>query len=506
MRELGLCFWSRRADPRGGDELPAVRVLFADPREDLVKQHFEQQLVFDHFGYVKRLTDESMLFDTSEDVSAAVIRVSVDIARMRPDQVARDWLLEMIVNAGPETVGPRVVSDPIEAQIARVLMAMEETRREYVYARMGELISEMFQHPGLRAMVDRLLDDLISVQALHHAVLRIVRHMRMPEFDALRWMKRLVDDVNRERSAELVPRVCQEIYALAMDWQGATIRGSLRRLQAIRSWLPDKNWSYDGALAEPEDDTPDPNAPRLVPLTSAWCPVELMVLFAERSMTAPFSSAVGTNPPDSLFLRMVADPAETAALPFLVEWLFHPCCNAVFQRRLALHLDGLVRAWLLPDALRRHLDNGVEALVYVVYLRWRQTIQEVKKTHSPGSGHQAGRQLFHAMALANWAVVLGAFGEEPLEGGARILARLVDEVAGRIDERQHQRMAAYWLEMEESLLIVVQTLDEAGVHGDKARRSDRKTVREQLRGMRRRVRELRVEMNRRRRAKRRTAA
>lgn len=114
MRELGLCFWSRRADPRGGDELPAVRVLFADPREDLVKQHFEQQLVFDHFGYVKRLTDESMLFDTSEDVSAAVIRVSVDIARMRPDQVARDWLLEMIVNAGPETVGPRVVSDPIE--------------------------------------------------------------------------------------------------------------------------------------------------------------------------------------------------------------------------------------------------------------------------------------------------------------------------------------------------------------------------------------------------------
>jgi hypothetical protein len=492
MQELGLGFRSRRTDPRSGRDREAIRVVFTVPREDQVRRHFEGQLVFDHFRYVHRLTDTGLLFDGAREVADAVIRMCVDLARMRPDQIAHDWLLTMIVNAGPEQLGPVVIAGPIAARIAMVLEAMEEARREYVYGRLSELLWEMFQHADLRAVVDRLLDDLLDIPGLHHVVLRLVRRMRTLEFDALGWMRRLIDEAAENRRRTWVPEVYQAALEVAIDRDLVTDRESLHRLEAIRRWLPERAWSYDGALPEP--------------LTSAAFPVELMVLLAESSMTPPLPTTVSADPPESVLIRLVADPCEAGALPLVMEWLFHPCCDQVLQRRLALHLEGFVRAWLLPAPLRRHLDNGGKALEAVLSERWRRTIITVKKECSPGAGHQAGRQLFHAMVLADWAVVLAGLGQEPTPQSARALAALVDRVVSAVDERRHQRMIAYWAEMEESLLLVIQALDDDAAHGDRSLRVDRKVVREQLRGVRRRVRELRAQVSARRRAARRGKA
>ncbi|MFT3776229.1 MAG: hypothetical protein QM820_63605 [Minicystis sp.] len=492
MQDIGLCFRSRRTNLRSGRDREAIRVVFTVPCEDQVRRHFEGQLAFDHFRYVHRLTNAGLLFDEAPEVADAVIRICVDLARMRPEQIAHEWLLNMIVNAGPEQLVPVVAASPVTARIVMALEAMEEAQREYVYGRLSELLWEMFQHADLRAVVDRLLNDLLDIPGLHHAVLRLVRRLQTLEFDALAWMRRLIDEAAENRRQMWVPEVYQAVLELAVDRNLVTDRESLHRLEAIRRWLPERAWSYDGALPEP--------------LTSAAFPVELMVLLAENSMTPPLPGPASANPPESVLLRLVSDPTEAGALPLVVEWLFHPCCDQVLQRRLALHLEGFVRAWLVPAPLRRHLDDGGEALEAILLERWRRTILTVKKECSPGPGHQAGRQLFHAMVLADWAVVLAGLGQEPAAQSAHVLAALVDRVVGAVDERQHQRMTAYWAEMAESLLVVIQALDDDATHGARSLRADRKVVREKLRGLRRRVRELRAQVSARRRAMRRGKA
>jgi hypothetical protein len=372
MRECGLAVLR---DPAAGQV-----VKFREPgTRAALRMRLEDEYPFHLNANFGRLHRTGLLFTGSDGVAANVVRATADMAETFPETYGRDWVSGIFLG-NPLPDG--------EPAIAR-----------HVERRFGELLRELSARPAVRPVVDGVL-GLLEFRT----VLALVKQLRFaPEFDALRWLRQLID------------------------------RGNLAAREAAYAFL------YRDLMAVGEQVYPT------LHILAEWLP-------AEDADTGRYS------PSQRYVLRLLVEYAANTAARFKPEhygeWPVRYPLLATGPDTARRDLALLVRCLLHPgisEAVRDESDRpGSPRLVAALIAEW--TFILFGSHESPVLPATGGAPPFpgttDAAAEGRPAADAGDGGISP----ERLFTILMEELAARTRTAEHRgvrrEMLGYWAEMD----------------------------------------------------------
>ncbi len=435
-------------------------VDFLDPRlRAQFKDLFLGTYRFVHLGYFRRVTDSGLLFDRSTRISHGMVRLIVTMAVEEPDDYGHHWLMEMIRVAGPEQ--GLDLSD-VTPSFRTVFIALDVQRRALIMDRLSSLATEMLETPGLKGIVDRFMNQLIDLSLFPQAQEMTKRLEYAARFDALYWLRQLIDRGDGESKKTAARRV-EQIMLSGID------AGDPRAIMQVSGWLPD-----DGRR------NLRPSTVFALRLLIDLCGTFVFSLRWQKQYAWP--------PPDPI-LRSLVDHGE-AADKRIVRWLFHPGNNGLLRERLDAHLELLLKVWLLPPAMKEILADAGQALQQRFLERWQESDQELTEL-ADRIEVDRGHLLFQAIVLTDWAILLLGNEDALPPDASHLIDRLATAIRGQVDRSGRQLLNRYWTTLETLLLESGNALDESALNkGSEARQV--RSVRARLSSERRCVRQLRL--------------
>jgi len=265
-------------------------IEFANPylRSEL-RRHLENH----HGFYVDKqfacIWDAGFLFrlDVPQSVLDGMIALSAQMARTDPDYHGGSRLSDTVVKLQTE-------QDETE----------QDNFKTEVSIRLAKLIREMWSYPELRDPVRRFLNTLMQTQnfdVVLDIVLRVTSRLRFTrDFDALYWIKRLLDQAARDS----YEKTFRALFGLMMQ-SGLRIH---EFLDELAGWLP------DGEVRK---------YPR-----SALSVLHLIVIYSSRSLgrlpVADYGAWPSTYP---LFAPLEDDADSRRRLRFILSCILHPALS-----------------------------------------------------------------------------------------------------------------------------------------------------------------------------------
>lgn len=265
-----------------------------------------------HFSwYIKRqcqaLQDSGILFamDLSRTAVEGLVRLYVERAIEDPTGFGSIWLLDLVRGLRIQFDGEPPSGSPQET-LAWLLerLVVEAHLRAHFHGRLSLLIREMLDRETLRSMVREFFEFLIAAKqhdVLLDVILELARRLRFaPHFDALVWMRRLLD----QGSKAVRERTAQRLVTLARE-SGPRI---YEFLAVVRKWLPEagrppERYSFSNFVA--------------LEFPFAYCLDVARTLPSERFGVWP-----SRHP---LFYALPNDPAEARKeIAGIVEWILDP--------------------------------------------------------------------------------------------------------------------------------------------------------------------------------------
>ncbi len=184
----------------------------------------------------RRLQEVGILF--AHDVSIVIvdnlIRLSVEQTISDPAYYSRDWLVDFVLSLRVHLQADATPEDSPEKLLLLLIKDKYERLRIHFLDRLTQLIREMLEHRELHDTVRGFLDRLFAYReddAVLYIVLELVKRLRFStEFDALSWIKRMLD----ERGSELRAKAYRCLMDLSLE-SGPRI---FEFLEALYGWLP----------------------------------------------------------------------------------------------------------------------------------------------------------------------------------------------------------------------------------------------------------------------------
>lgn len=188
-----------------------------------------------------RLQATGLLFalDASSQIFDNLVRLFVERALSDPSFCNKKWLFRFVIGVRIQLNVPLDAADP-EDQFFQLLAKIQSDQlRRHLVTRLTHLLREMIQHDETRQTVRDFFSALLTShehQAALEILLDLAQRLRFAaEFDALLWMRRLID----QGGSDMREQTYQCIFNLAIS-SGPRI---LEILETLHGWLPEETRS-----------------------------------------------------------------------------------------------------------------------------------------------------------------------------------------------------------------------------------------------------------------------
>ncbi len=184
------------------------------------------------------LQTSGLLFamDTSPQVVDNMVRLLVERALSDPAYCDKVWLFRFVMGVRIQVNIPIDAAEP-EKQFFQLLAKIQgEQLKRHLVTRLSQLLREMVRHDETRQTVRDFFSALLHYrehQAALEILLDLAQRLRFAaEFDALRWMRQIIDQGGKEMREQTY----QCIFNLALGG-GTRI---LEIVETVHGWLPEK--------------------------------------------------------------------------------------------------------------------------------------------------------------------------------------------------------------------------------------------------------------------------
>ncbi|MCK5525430.1 MAG: hypothetical protein KAI83_20060 [Thiomargarita sp.] len=277
-------------------EKDSLIIDFSEPylRGEL-KRYFKTEDFFYTLRQFERFRDAGLLFDfdVSDKVIENFITLSAEMAVSDPNYYGGDRLVNIVVG--------------LEEQL------FTDKKREIII-RLSDFIREMLNHPQLKETIRDFLEKLMRTQ--HHDLVLIVvlgvtkRLQFTSQFDALYWIKRLLDQGQKE--------VREQTYEVLFEYARRTGFRIYELLETLKVWLPEIDRNV-----------------KKYSLSNQYT-VQFLVGYCGYMLARLDMNEYGLWPSKyPLFATLQKDDDESVnKLKLLVYWIFHPGMQDVLNKRL----------------------------------------------------------------------------------------------------------------------------------------------------------------------------
>lgn len=225
------------------DKLPQVIDFSLPYLRKEIRKFLEQEYPMYLQRQFERIQESGLLFNpsVSNRLTDNVICISVDMALSDPNYYGKDWLIGTVVGLKHALDFETVPGDEFELFLRILERIRGEKIKRLVFARLSDLIRHMLNYAQLQEAIEDFLRDLISTK--HHdvvleIVLEIARRLRfVPQFDALGWLKRLLDQGN----AEIRDKTYLSLHEQAKQC-GPRV---YELLEAVKTWVPERDRKFE---------------------------------------------------------------------------------------------------------------------------------------------------------------------------------------------------------------------------------------------------------------------
>jgi hypothetical protein len=277
-------------------EKDSLIIDFSEPYlKGELKRYFKTEDFFYTLRQFERFRDAGLLFDfdVSDKVIENFITLSAEMAVSDPNYYGGDRLVNIVVG--------------LEEQL------FTDKKREIII-RLSDFIREMLNHPQLKETIRDFLDKLMRTQ--HHDIVLIVvlgvtkRLQFTSQFDALYWIKRLLDQGQKE--------VREQAYEVLFEYARRTGFRIYELLETLKVWLPEIDRNV-----------------KKYSLSNQYT-VQFLVGYCGYMLARLDMNEYGLWPSKyPLFATLQKDDDESVnKLKLLVYWIFHPGMQDVLNQSL----------------------------------------------------------------------------------------------------------------------------------------------------------------------------
>jgi len=297
-----------------------------------VKKYLEQACPMYLQEQFERIQESGLLFapDASQKIIEQVATISSEMAVSDPDYYGQNWLTYFIIGLKQQY---DLCSAPAGHEFEQLLQLMEmpegDTIRKQFLARISDLLREMLNHPHLQDMVRNFFNQLIETR--HHdmaleIVLEVAKRLWFaPHFDALYWIKRLLDQGHEA--------VRSRAYIFLYNHAKQCGPRIYELLEVIKTWLPE----------------PDRDLEKYAP--SNQYALIFIVDYCTDTMLAFDSELYGQWPSQyPLFSALQNPDMAKIRMKILSSWLFHPGIKSVLNENFIINKEIIINT-LMADLI-----------------------------------------------------------------------------------------------------------------------------------------------------------
>ncbi len=286
-----------------GSNLPTSIRFANEANREKLKAHLEKQYSL-YLVRQFRILESNNFLTSAPHISDRAMSLSIDMALAYPGSFGKEWLLKIIVNAHNDSK-----SSPHTDKTTITIGKNKTLERITLFVRL------MLEKPQLEEVVNGLLKDLMSL-GNHEIVLFLVRGLQFaPEFDEFYWMKRLLDEGDKDIKDSTY-------YHLYSYIQKIGVHSLLSKLEA---WIP-------------TDDRPLNYSPACI------FSLRLLVEYCSE-VTETFERDQALRHPLFTFSD---DKVAQENYRRLIRWFFHPGMTAVFADLDSVFEDDRPDTRVLP--------------------------------------------------------------------------------------------------------------------------------------------------------------
>lgn len=324
----------------------------------------------DHFFFLRSfelLRTRGFLFHRNESVVEGFVSMAVQVALSNPSRHGQQWLISMILHAAAVYAN----MDPAQDSQAEIVRALGQIN--YTHDRLYRLFRSMLWETSLVPVVESTLNMLIELGLRDHCLEIVRRLLNFPRFDAMRWLRRLLETGGDG---------AEKAYVLLRYRAGAEASRQLETLLTCRAWCSD-----GGTM-------------NTLPARAAF---HLMMNLCERLLRSP--RPLGRHrPQQGRFLVAAIDDEHEQLLPELLTWMVDPRLSSLIRQHGAWprHLGVFVQQWIVPPELPQ--------IHPVIAAQWDPVLRI--EGNEPGTLKWSSEQLLPAIAVVDCALADGG-GLEP---------------------------------------------------------------------------------------------
>lgn len=270
---------------------------------------------------LERLLEAGLLFEGNgrPKLRDRTIALAVEMTLADPGRFDERWLTRHVVRLdavlGDEMTHQEEEGWAEDGFTSDEQMFHSDDVRRRVRTGLSEFLREMLRHDRLKPVVERWLEELLRSRKHRQAlpfVLDIVKDFRFaPDFVALHWFRRLLDEAPEEVQTEVYESLLQAGIDLRLR--------AYDLLEPISEWLPDPE-----ASAPPER----PSSRYALQLMADYCYQTLGEFDPETAGAWP------SRYPLFGVLRKDSERTE-ARLRLLISWLLHPAMKWIAGKEMA---------------------------------------------------------------------------------------------------------------------------------------------------------------------------
>jgi len=345
-------------------ERDSLIIDFSEPYlRDELKRTFK-----DDFFYVKQqfeyIRNAGLLFnfDVSDKVIGNLITLSAEMAVSDPNYYGGDRLVNIVVG--------------LEEQL------FTNKKREIII-RLSDFIREMLNYPQLKETIRDFLETLMRTQ--HHDLVLVIilgvtkRLQFTSQFDALYWIKRLLDQGKKE--------VREQAYQVLFEYAKQTGFRIYELLETLKVWLPE----------------PDRNVEKYS--SSNQYALQFLVGYCGYMLARLDINEYGLWPSKyPLFATLQKDDESVNKLKLLIYWIFHPGMQNVLNKSLidegilGIYVDangfraGLIDFWFtVLYGLKKEIAHPEALAISEILLQ--QIQQVILETYDSKKGKRIKKEL-----------------------------------------------------------------------------------------------------------------
>jgi hypothetical protein len=278
--------------------------------QEKIAERWAEELFFDLDNRHTAVRELGLLFDSSDAVAKNARTLITEGSASEPDDYDMSWLVSILgyLNNRPRNTSKLATADASYIRDVELLgRAGAGKPSNHLYARLADLMREIFGYPQLKQIATGVLEQLMR-EGSHQSVLALVRRLQYAlNFDEFYWLKQLLDrgvgDVRTRTKFYLygyLKNADNNIYEI---------------LDRLKAWLP------------PEDREPSAYSP------SNQAALEVFLDYCVATIREFKEDLYGLWPSQYPLFDFNDPDTAKANLSLLAEWLCHPGTRAVVREK-----------------------------------------------------------------------------------------------------------------------------------------------------------------------------